>query len=70
VFRLQKYAHFQNDDRKHRCKKTALLKKWSMDYALTAEKQTCEKAKTGRRMKSENYRNEETRVAPVRMHFS
>ena len=67
---LQKYAHFQNDDWKHRCQKTALLNMCLIFLALTAEKQACKKAKTRKWMKSENYRNEETHVASVWMHVS
>ena len=43
---LQKYAHFQNDDWKHRCQKTALLNLCLTFLALTAEKLACKKAKT------------------------
>ena len=67
---LQKYAHFQNDDWKHRCQKTALLNMCLIFLALTAEKQACKKAKTRKWTKSENYRNEETHVARVWMHVS
>ena len=67
---LQKYAHFQNDDWKHRCQKTALLNLCLIFWALTAEKQACKKAKTRKWIKSENYRNEETHVARVWMHVS
>ena len=67
---LLKYTHLQNNDWKHRCQKTALLNLCLIFLTLTAEKHACKKVKTRTWMNSDNYRNEETHVARIRIHFS